>query len=301
LTFGRLIRSEFYKLSTLKSTWWILAINAFLFPLGSAAMLGLLRFATSLSPSEIKIPQSVIWVSMGEFLSIQMILVAIFGILSFTGELSANTIQSTYAANPRRSGTYFGKAITVFVMSFGFSLVGALFAWGISEMMTMGIDTSPLPAALALKVPLVAIIGSAAAIAVMGVFGMALGGLIQSSLGAIFSVLGVLYLFPVIFGIFSIFKPEWAWSATILRILPSQAVSNFVQAGSGGTVAAVDTATVVVSTSDPDTYVVEPAMDMLTGVVGWAPTWWESGLVILGWAVVFLIVGWLVAKRRDIK
>jgi ABC-2 type transport system permease protein len=321
LTFGRLVRSEFYKLSTLKSTWWILAINAFLFPAASAAVVAIMRFfssavtqlgdATGTSVTPVAISQAMVWSGIGFFAAtFQMILVAIFGILSFTGELSANTIQNTYAANPKRSGPYFGKAIAVFVMGFASSVVGTLLAWGIGELLVNGVKVTPLPDDLALQVPLVSIVGIAAVVAAMGVFGLAIGGLIQSSLGAIFTALGILYLLPEIFQLFTMLKPQWAWSATITRILPPQAIQNFNQAGGEGLTQMLSASASVSAdamsasqgaASEKSTQMMNSAIDMMSGAVGWAPTWWQSGLIVLGWAVVFMLVGWLVAKRRDIK
>jgi len=31
-----------------------------------------------------------------------------------------------------------------------------------------------------------------------------------------------------------------------------------------------------------------------------APQWWGSGLIFIAWATVLGLIGWLVARRRDI-
>ena len=117
LTFGGLLRSEWIKLRSLRSTVWCLGIVIVLAVGVAAASAGLYHLENiSALPKDVANGYVVSAATIG--LSFTQLAVAVLGVLVISGEYATGMIRSTYTADPRRLGAYFAKFIVLAVVVF---------------------------------------------------------------------------------------------------------------------------------------------------------------------------------------
>src|SRR3546814_17112605 len=101
LTFPRALRSEWIKLSTLRSTWWSIGIVAAL-TIGIALLIALaINDPDFLGIQAVVLP-----------IQFTMLLAGILGVIAVTGEYSTGMIRSTLTADPIRGSVLSAKAQT---------------------------------------------------------------------------------------------------------------------------------------------------------------------------------------------
>ena len=185
------VRAEVTKIATLRSTWWTLLVLV-AGTLGISALVA--NSATHKGPDWYVNFDSVNQSLAG--LALATLAVGVFGVLVFTGEYGGGTIRSSLAAVPRRGVLLTAKAIVVGVscllmgelLSFlSFDLGRAILSGGGAP--TMGLSHPGVLRALFL---------SGAAIALLGLLGLALGVIIRNSAGAISAYVGGTFLLPFV-------------------------------------------------------------------------------------------------------
>ncbi len=125
VTFGRLVRAEWIKVRSLRSTYWTLGAAAFLHGLiptlvGLAVTLnGEDGMASSPADS---------FALLGFGTSLSVFLVIVFAVLQITGEYRTGLIRSSFAADPRRLPTLGAKAVVVTGAAVVVGLLGTLLA-----------------------------------------------------------------------------------------------------------------------------------------------------------------------------
>lgn len=216
LTFARLVRGEWIKLSTLRSTWWSIGITAVL-TIGIAVIVaGSLSSLPGFEPIQAVVSP----------IQFTMLLAGILGVISVTGEYSTGMIRSTFAAQPSRGAVLAAKAVVVGAVMLASSLiiffVAALavtpffadadvpFAWDDPSQSTLPIVTASV---------------SMAAFALIGV---AFGFLLRSGAGAIAATVGLLFVLPIIGNIFAGAGEGWEWIADVLNHLPMSAAQSVI-------------------------------------------------------------------------
>ena len=112
LTFVRALRSEWIKLSTLRSTWWSIGIAAAL-TIGIAVLVAGAVNVPGFEPIQAVVTP----------FQFTMLLAGIIGAIAVTGEYSTGMIRSTLAADPVRGSVLAAKATVVAVFLFIASLV----------------------------------------------------------------------------------------------------------------------------------------------------------------------------------
>jgi len=216
LSLPRLLRSEWIKLATLRSTWWSIGITAIL-TIGIA-----LIAAASLSDVPGFEPIQAV-VSPIQF---TMLLAGILGVISVTGEYSTGMIRSTFTAQPVRGAVLAAKAtviaIVLFVSSLVIFFVAALavtpfFADGDMPFAWDDPAQSTLP-----------ILAASISMAVFALIGVAFGFLIRSGAGAIAATVGLLFVLPLIASLFSAAGPGWEWIADVVNHLPMSAAQSAI-------------------------------------------------------------------------
>ena len=214
LSAGRLVRAEFLKLLTLRSTWWSLALTLLL-TVGMAMLIGAASEGNVEPVTAAVLP-----------IQFTMLLAGILGAIAVSGEYSTGMIRSTLTAEPRRGAVLASKALAVAVTVFLATLVtfvaaalvaaattGAAIAWGEPE-------TSLLPLLYAAL--------SMAAFALLGVgFGFAL----RNGPAAIASTVGVLFVLPVAMQIVGVVATAWTWVGEVAQYLPMTAAQAFIMPG----------------------------------------------------------------------
>ncbi|MGO2746688.1 ABC transporter permease [Microbacterium sp.] len=216
LTFPRLLRSEWIKLSTLRSTWWAIGISALL-TIGIAVIA-----AASLSEAQGFEPIQAV-VSPIQF---TMLLAGILGVISVTGEYSTGMIRSTFAAQPVRGAVLAAKATVIAIVLFLSSLI-IFFAAAIAVtpfFLDSGIPFAwDDPAKSTLP-----ILAASISMAVFALIGVAFGFLLRSGAGAIAATVGLLFVLPLIASLFAGAGPGWEWIADVVNHLPMSAAQSAI-------------------------------------------------------------------------
>lgn len=210
LSFGRVVRSEWMKLLTLRSTWWSLGVTVALSLAISLMMASASRdFGGGLAPvMTIVMP-----------MQFTMLVAGILGAIAVTGEYSTGMIRSTFTAEPHRGAVLGAKAIVVAVVM---ALATAL-TYLVAILLTApilggaGIDWSD---AAQSWVPLGA---GVFAMAMFALIGLGFGFIIRNGAGAIAATVGVLFVLPIVLNMFVFAGESWQWIVDLGQYLPMAA------------------------------------------------------------------------------
>lgn len=267
LTFGHVLRSEWIKFRSLRSTWWTLGITV-------AVMVGFsLMFAavvSSMDSAGVSAEEAgmgaadgvgVMVITVGY--SFAQLAVAVLGALTVTGEYSTGMIRSTLSAVPRRTPALAAKMIVVGVVT----AVTTAVAVGLSYLVTypilsgkdMTVDFSSADDQRAL-------IGVVLYLTAVALFSVAVGVLLRSSAGAIFTLVAVFFVLSMVLGIVQgVTGADWV--QTVMNSLPASAGEQVVLGG---------------GMSSPDA--IDP---------------WPGYAVLVGWTAALTVAAAVVLKRRD--
>jgi ABC-type transport system involved in multi-copper enzyme maturation permease subunit len=212
VTQGHVIRSEWIKLRSVRSSWFVLAATVL-----AVAGIGLLvtyvnhaHWATMSAAARADIDplnQSMIGVDLAQ------LTVGVLGVLLAAGEYGNGMIRATFAAVPRRSPVLVAKACVLAAVTFAVCLVAVLitFAGGKAVFGSAGGFGG---GAEAVRV----VLGATLYLTVVGVLGVGLGFLIRSTAGGIATLLGLLLVLPILLAAL-----PGRFSGTLGEYLPSTA------------------------------------------------------------------------------
>lgn len=193
VSFPRIIRSEWIKLRSLRSTRWSFGIMVVL-SLGLAALMA--ASAGFGSGQRSAAEQAAIMLQAATFgVFFGQMIVAVLGVLVISGEYSTGMIRSTLTAVPRRLPALWAKAIVLFVASF---VVGLLSTIGAFLVASPFMATQQISASLFDSTVFLPLIGSAFYLGVVAVFGLGLGAILRSSAGGVAAALGLILLLPIV-------------------------------------------------------------------------------------------------------
>ena len=192
VTQGQVIRSEWIKLRTVRSSWFVLGATL----LGIAGIGLLVAYFTNAGWSTMSasaradfspINQSLLGVNLAE------LMVGALGVLAATREYGSGMIRATFAAVPRRLPVLVAKAAVLAGATFVVCLVAVLIAFlgGQALFGSHGISLSHPDAVRA-------VFGSTLYLTVVAVLGTGLGFLIRSTAAGIATLLAVLLVLPII-------------------------------------------------------------------------------------------------------
>ena len=223
LTFWHVIRSEWIKLRSLRSTVWSYLI-VIVMAVGMA-LLGSIQSSFEGVPADQNTQMVVFASTFGIYFG--QLVVAVLGVLVISGEYSTGMIRSTFAAVPKRLPALWAKAIVLFLTTF---VVGAISTFGsiavaLPILASKGIHADWGDSALYLT-PL----SGALYLALLSLFALGIGAILRNSAGGIAAVLGILLLLPTLW---MLIPGKWAKDAT--PYLLSNAGANFFGARSPGT------------------------------------------------------------------
>lgn len=220
LSFARVVRSEWIKLRSLRSTWMTLAGV-----LGVLVGFGLLA-ATVAGGAASGGPDGpnagpddpVSTVLTGANLAV--LVVGVLGAVIGAREFPSGLIRTTLAAVPSRLPVLWGKAIALGALLVPVTMGGVLVAF----VAGMGVLDARGQATLAWSDPGVvrALLGTAAYLVGIGLVGLALGILMRATAGAIGVLLGGVLILP---SLATALLPD-SWD-TVLKFLPSNAAEAF--------------------------------------------------------------------------
>ncbi|GEN79674.1 ABC transporter permease subunit [Actinotalea fermentans] len=259
LTFPGVLRSEWIKTWSLRSTVWSLGI-AIVLMTGTTA---LVAWGGSTDPVAGELSAAELIGPGGYF---AQLVLAVLGVLTITGEYSTGQIRSTVVAVPRRIPALAAKAIVLAVVAALTTLVGVVTATiaGMPFHDGLGV-TLDLSDGETLRL----LGGMPLYVAGIALLGFAIGALVRSSPGALGIVLGLLLVVEQVVAAIPL-----AFFDRLEPLLPSNAGSRLVM-----TQANVD------------------ALNAASVGVDLGP--WQGFGVLLTWVAVLLVLAAVLLRRRD--
>jgi ABC-type transport system involved in multi-copper enzyme maturation permease subunit len=190
--FADVLRSEWTKARTVRSTFWTLLAAAVL-GIGLGALISALagnHYSTSsLSTRQTWDPTAISGAGMG----IAQLAIGILGVMLITSEYSTRAIASTLAAVPRRGRLLSAKAVVMLAMAFIAVEVITVIAFFIGQALMSGhAPTATLGDPGVLR----ALIGAGLYGALLGLLGLALGTILRHAAGAIAVLVAILFVLP---------------------------------------------------------------------------------------------------------
>jgi ABC-type transport system involved in multi-copper enzyme maturation permease subunit len=213
--FTNVVRAELAKLTTIQSTYWALLVS-FAANTGFAALAAAL-LAPRLKPSDLAHVDVVQLALAGLHLS--QVAFGVLGALTVTGEYGSGMIRTTFAAVPRRRTVLAAKGL-VFA---GTALVTATLSTVVAYLAFLAALPAHTLSGTALTDPGVtrAVLGGGLHLTVYGLLGFGLGALLRSSAAAIATLLGVLFVPPLLLDLL-----PGSWKTTIGPYIPMQSGSQ---------------------------------------------------------------------------
>jgi ABC-2 type transport system permease protein len=271
LSFGGVLKSEFIKLFTLRSTFWCILIVLVL-----SIGIGLI-VATVSPPARAHVPTPVLTTAgqQGQAVADATIgtgfgelVFAVLGALVITGEYGTGMIRSTFAAVPKRLPALFAKAIVLAITTF---IVGLVTIYGTALIIFPLLPGKHIhPNWGDWKVE-EALIGGAVYLAVIALIAFSVGAIVRNSAGGIATALGLILVLPGILQLIAGLT-QATWAENLVVFAPTSAGNHLFDY--------VVTTPVAVSGV--------ALLDRTTG-----------GLVLLAWFVVLFVIAAVLLKRRD--
>ena len=284
LTFIRILNSEWVKLFSLRSTWWISSL-AIVLNIVVCTLFGLLmKFSESMySNPDLTVTQNGQPVaiepgSLGLLSSsvvggcefIGQLVFIILAIMIVTNEYSSGMIRSTFTVAPRRSRVLTAKMIVISVVCVIVFAISVTASWAIDYAIlknTISFDLT-LTSAASMRI----LLGFILEMMLISLFCFGLGAIIRSTAGSIGAAVGIVFVLPMIQGVIGSFTgggnlSGWRkWLVDVLAFLPTSAGD--------------------VITEDPI-----PDSSILNA--------WQGMAVLAAWTLVSIVIALITTARRD--
>ncbi|MFF8603739.1 ABC transporter permease [Streptomyces sp. NPDC015232] len=208
ITPTRVLRAEWHKLWTVRSTWATL-LTAVALVLG----VGILMGATYTSDGGDSDVDTVILTLYGSQLG--GIALAVLGILLTAGEYATGLVRATLTAVPRRLPVLAAKAAVFAGVVFTLSFATALLTFGVAQIFLHDTDQA---ASLTDDGVLAALAGNAAGVTFLGLVALGLGAALRSVPGALGAFIGGVMILPEVLGMLPYESVD-----TAIRYFPTQA------------------------------------------------------------------------------
>ncbi|MFF9626464.1 ABC transporter permease [Streptomyces griseosporeus] len=227
VTPARVLRSEWHKLWTVRSTWVNLALTP------------LLTIATAVTVAAAYTPgggDDDIDVVLLTLIGMQFtqITVGVLGVLSTAGEHATGLVRATMTAVPRRLPVLWSKAAVLAAVCFTVVLATNLVAFPAAQLHLSG---TPLAASLTDPGVLRALVGNAAGLALLGVLALAIGSLVRSVPAGMGILIGGVMILPEILRMLPYDVVDRA-----VRYFPGKALESLTHADPGPGLASPGTA-----------------------------------------------------------
>jgi hypothetical protein len=213
VTFPRVLKSEWVRLRSVRSTWMTMLLTAFIvIGIGALSCAGYVSHPRGAIVDRQGFDptfRSLVGTFLGQ------LAFGVLGVLVVTAEYSTGMIRATFTAVPRRMTLFVGR-LTMFAVT----ALAVLIPMTLLAFVTGQSILSQDDAGTTLGAPHVlrAVIGCALFLAAIGVLGMGFGWLIRHTAGAIVALVGVLFVLPLI----TVFLPQ-PWPNRLEKWLPGGA------------------------------------------------------------------------------
>jgi hypothetical protein len=195
------LRAEWTKLTSLRSTRWLLLLTVLLALVVSAVVTSVYASQYDQDFAARHTIDPAYWSLTG--LIFAQLAVGILGALTMSGEYGTGLISTTFTAVPQRRTVLIAKAAVVSAVILVVGTVSSLGAFLLGQSVLSG---KHIKAGLDDPGVLRAVTGGGLYLAVLAVLALSLGALVRHSAGAIATVLGLLYVLPAIG---AILPPSW--------------------------------------------------------------------------------------------
>jgi ABC-2 type transport system permease protein len=181
-----ILRSEWLKLRTVRSTYWSLFVAV----LGMVVVSAIVSL-THKTGSPLANPTSSILVGV----LFAQLAIAVVGILAVTSEYSTGMIRSTFVAAPQRRAVIAAKAAVFGAVAFVVGIVGSFISFFVGQAL---LSSQGITMSLASPGALRSVIGVGLYLGLLGVLAVGLGAIIRSSAGAIAALVGLILVLPAV-------------------------------------------------------------------------------------------------------
>jgi ABC-2 type transport system permease protein len=213
-TFADAARSEWIKLTSVRSTWITLALTVAL----GVGIGALISYLAGSHYSSMNLSDKLTWdpTAVSFFaLTIAQLAVAVLGVMIVTSEYSSGMIRVSLAAVPRRSRFLASKAVVFTAVALVVGEVTAFAAFLVGQAV---IGTNAPHTDLGAHGVLRAVIGAGLYLALIGLLATAIGTLVRSTAAGISAIVALLFVLP---GVVQALPSSW--SNPITEYWPTQA------------------------------------------------------------------------------
>ncbi len=182
---AEVIASEWTKVSSVRSTFWLLVVAA-VTAMGGSAIVSVSERSSSQAP--LGDPVASVFMAWLEY---PVLAVGILGVLSFTSEYASGQIRTTFAAVPQRLTVLTAKASVIGITALIFGEALAFASFLLSQAILAGHHGATPLSQLSVLGELLAAGFCLSAIALLG---LALGSIIRNTAGAIAALPALIYL-----------------------------------------------------------------------------------------------------------
>lgn len=193
VTFPRVVRSEFIKVTSLRSSWILLAVTALIL-IGIAALMA--WAATQAAGTQGQIPPDTLHTVGTAGVEFGQLVLASFGAVFIGGEYGTGMIRSTMTAAPNRWGPICAKGLVLAVIGFVTGAVSGFVAYVIAQPI---LNSKDLGFSLGAHGVLGSTFGFALYMALATLLGFSIALLLRNSAGGIVVVLALLLVVPIVF------------------------------------------------------------------------------------------------------
>src|SRR5579884_177751 len=215
VTQARVIRSEWTKFFSLRSTRWSLAVGFLLtiaFPIIFAVVTATHWAHMSAHDRADRHPLDIALAGV----NVGQLAIAVLGVLVITGEYSTGMIRSTLIAVPKRLPVLWAKLGVFGVVSLVLMVPAVIISFFASQSILSGhhiLQISFSSAGVARSV-----IGGALYVMLVGIFALGLGAIVRNTAGGIATFAGIFFVLPPL-----MFTLPQSWNNAISQYLPSEA------------------------------------------------------------------------------
>lgn len=258
--FGGLLLAEWTKIRSVRSTAWTLALFVIV-TIGITAGLTALIVSSWGNPGSAQGDARIVIDPVGFILGVGLefgqLTICVLAVLLISTEYSTGVIRASLLAVPRRLPMLFAKIVVFAVMIFVLGEIVVFCSFFVGSALLHS------KVAVSLSDPGVtrAVLGAGLYLTVLGIFALAIGALIRHTAGGIATVIGVVFVLPII----TSFLPG-SWGAHVNGYLPEQAGTTLLQS--------------------------HPAPGQVLSP-------WQGFGVLCLWALVLLAAAGYLLKRRD--
>jgi ABC-2 type transport system permease protein len=215
--FANLMRAEWTKIRSVRSTVWTLLIFIVVC-VGLTALITWLTeshwngpHAASRDASALSDPVGFI---LGAGVGLGQLAIAVLGVLVMTSEYSSGVIRASLLAVPRRIPMLAAKAVVFALLLLVVTEIVAFFSFFAGS----AILHAHVAVSLGEEGVARAVAGAGLYLTVLGLFSLAIGTMIRHTAGAISTAIGVVFVLPILSGLL-----PGSWGAHINAYLPEQA------------------------------------------------------------------------------